>query len=87
MRRPLSLPMVWLMLLALTLAAMLAGHVGVAQRLSGAATGFLLALSFLKAKLVLEHYLELPTGSGWYGFLLGASGLLLLVLFGLALIA
>jgi galactokinase/mevalonate kinase-like predicted kinase len=82
-----SLIVIWLVLIALTALAMLAGHVGSGQRLGAGGTGFLLLLSFFKAKLVLRHYLELPAGSGWHGMLLGTTGLLLAVLFGLTLIA
>lgn len=72
--------------MALTLTAMLAGHVGASARLAGWEVALLLALSFTKARLVLTHYLELPRGSVWSSAILWLTGILLVVIFGLAVI-
>ncbi|MCA0405494.1 MAG: cytochrome C oxidase subunit IV family protein [Proteobacteria bacterium] len=86
MTRPAPLLLVWLALMALTMAAMAIGHVGAATRLAGWEVALLLALALVKARLVLAHYLELPRISVWSSAILWLTGILLVVIFGLVVV-
>lgn len=86
MTRALPLLRIWALMLALTGAAMLIGHVHGAERLRAWEAGLLLGLSFIKASLLLRHYLEVDRASPWHGGLMMMIGLLLLVIFALALL-
>ena len=85
--KPAPLIRIWLALMALTIVAILTGHVGSAARLAGWEIALLLGLAVTKARLVLTHYLELPKTSAWNSAILGSTGALMVVILGLAMVA
>lgn len=86
MTRALPLIRIWAAMIALTGAAILIGHVHGAERLRGWEVALLLGLSFIKAGLLLRHYLELRRASPWHGGLVLMIGLMLLAILVLAVL-
>lgn len=87
MKQSFPLVRIWLALMALTIIAIIAGHVGSAARLAGWEVALLLGLAVAKARLVLTHYLELSKTSAWNSAILGSTGALMVVILGLAIFA
>ncbi|MCA1908786.1 MAG: cytochrome C oxidase subunit IV family protein [Magnetospirillum sp.] len=78
----------WLLLVGLTLLSLVA-VLGFGHSEAGImAVAVALAASFLKARAVLDHFLDLRrAGSGWRGFFHGSLALILVVLFATYLVA
>ncbi len=75
---------VWLCLMALTIGTMIAGKVTSTASLGLYWIGGLMLVSFVKAKLILDYYLELKTAYGaWDKLFTSMIALLLIILTGI----
>lgn len=77
----------WAIMAVLTLLAIPVGHAGHAQPLGALSMIALLAAAFVKAALLLHHYLDLRHAPAWNNGLRAAVALLLLVIVALSLAA
>lgn len=77
----------WLIMAALTLAAIFIGHAGTEQPLGAILLVVLLLLTFVKSAVLLNEYLDLRHAPRWNGAMRSFIGLLLAALCGLSLIA
>lgn len=77
----------WLIMAALTLAAIFIGHAGTQEPLGAVLLFALLLLTFVKSAVLLNDYLDLRHAPRWNGAMRSFIGLLLAGLGGLSLIA
>jgi hypothetical protein len=74
---------VWLALMALTAAMGLASETGAGARLAPLAIVLVVTIAFVKARLVLAHYLDLRTAPAALSGFAGATALVLVLVAGL----
>lgn len=72
--------MVWLALMILTIGTMIAGKVTSSASIGLYWIGGLMLVTFIKSKLILDHYLELKTAYGAWGKLFTSMVALLLII-------
>jgi hypothetical protein len=73
------LVLVWATLMALTAAMGLASEYGAGARLAPVAIGLVVAIAWLKARLVLAHYLDLRVAPPALAGFAGATALVLVI--------
>jgi hypothetical protein len=79
-----KLAAVWLLLMALTIGTMIAGKVTSSASIGLYGIGGLMLVTFVKAKLILNHYLELKSAYGaWGTFFTSMIALILIILTGI----
>lgn len=77
----------WLVMAALTLAAIPIGHATSAKAPGAALVTALLVMAFIKSAILLADYLGLNVSPGWNRGLRAGIALLLLIVLGLTLVA
>ena len=81
---PRKLVFIWLVLMALSLATMLAGKITSIETVGPAWMLILMAVTWIKANLILRYYLELNAASGGWNKVFNAIiSLIIVILFGL----
>lgn len=77
----------WAVMASLTMAAIFVGHARTQQSIGVIFAGLLLAMTFAKATILLGEYLDLRHAPAWNRALRAAIFTLLLILFGLSVMA